>query len=121
MVLLLPVLSILMGRSWMKNPPKVINAVYGYRTANSMKSKETWRYAHQYFGKLWFISGFPNLILSVLAMFLWQDVYEKASIIIIFVQLAFIIIAIIPTELSLKKHFDRNGYPIKQNDDEHKI
>lgn len=29
-------------------PPKEINALYGYRSANSMKSKERWDFAQKY-------------------------------------------------------------------------
>ena len=37
--------------------PKKINHIYGYRTAMSMKSNETWVFAHPYFGKWWFTIG----------------------------------------------------------------
>ncbi len=40
--LLLPLLMALLGRRFRTHPPKEINGVYGYRTARSMKSRETW-------------------------------------------------------------------------------
>lgn len=36
-----------------KRPPKKINSFYGYRTAMSMKNRETWEFAHKHCGKLW--------------------------------------------------------------------
>ena len=68
MVILMPVTMIIFGRCWQKRPPRKINDLYGYRTAMSMKSQETWDFAHRYFGKLWFILGLILLPLSAAAM-----------------------------------------------------
>lgn len=67
--LLIPLTMIIFGRHFMSNPPKDINSFYGYRTSMSMKSRETWDFAHRYFGKLWFILGLVLLPLSVIPMF----------------------------------------------------
>ena len=55
--LLMPLTMIIFGRHFMHNPPKDINSSYGYRTSMSMKSRETWDFAHRYFGRLWVILG----------------------------------------------------------------
>ena len=44
MDLLIPVTMVFIGKRFQKKPPKEINAMYGYRTAMSMKNKETWKY-----------------------------------------------------------------------------
>ena len=43
MDLLIPVTMVFIGKRFQKKPPKEINAMYGYRTAMSMKNKETWK------------------------------------------------------------------------------
>jgi len=42
---MIPVIMIGVGYMMYKHPPKSINAIYGYRTARSMKNDETWKFA----------------------------------------------------------------------------
>lgn len=112
MVLLTPAIMLIFGALWQTKPPKEVNGIYGYRTTRSMKSKEAWDYAHKYFGKLWIKSGVITMILSIIAMIIFHRNFENASIIIILFQTIIICLAIIPTESSLKKHFDNNGRPL---------
>ncbi|MBO5057040.1 MAG: SdpI family protein [Lachnospiraceae bacterium] len=51
--LLIPVFMIICGRMMWKNSPKSINGIIGYRTTRSMQNKDTWRFAHDYCGRLW--------------------------------------------------------------------
>ena len=112
--LLIPLTMIVFGRHFMHNPPKEINGSYGYRTSMSMKSRETWDFAHRYFGRLWFILGLMLLPLSAAAMLFLLGESVKAignsSLIIMAFQLLFLIIPIFPTERALKKNFDRFGF-----------
>lgn len=114
-ILLMPLTMIIFGRHFMHNPSKDINGSYGYRTSMSMKSRETWDFAHRYFGKLWFILGLILLPLSAAAMLflLGKSVgtIGNASIVIMAVQLVFVIVPIFPTEAALKRNFDSNGFP----------
>ena len=112
--LVIPLTMMILGRHFMHNPPKEINGSYGYRTSMSMKSRETWDFAHRYFGRLWFILGLILLPLSAAAMLFLLGESVKAignsSLIIMGVQLLFLIIPIFPTERALKKNFDRFGF-----------
>lgn len=112
--LVIPLTMIIFGRHFMHSPPKEINGSYGYRTSMSMKSRETWDFAHRYFGRLWFILGLMLLPLSAAAMLFLLGESVKAignsSLIIMGVQLLFLIIPIFPTERALKKNFDRFGF-----------
>lgn len=112
--LVIPLTMIIFGRHFMHNPPKDINSFYGYRTSMSMKSRETWDFAHRYFGRLWFILGLMLLPLSAAAMLFLLGESVKAignsSLIIMAFQLLFLIIPIFPTERALKKNFDRFGF-----------
>lgn len=66
--LLLPVLMIVLGKAFVKNPPKTINCIVGYRTSRSMKNQDTWNFAHLYCGNLWWKIGWGMLPLSVISM-----------------------------------------------------
>ncbi len=112
--LLIPLTMIIFGRHFMSNPPKDINSFYGYRTSMSMKSRETWDFAHRYFGKLWFILGLILLPMSVIPMFFLLgksvETIGNASLVIMGIQLLFLVAPIIPTEVALKKNFDQFGF-----------
>lgn len=55
--LLVPVTMIVSGRIMWKHPPKNINGLMGYRTSRSMKNMDTWLFAHDYCGRLWWKIG----------------------------------------------------------------
>ena len=67
-VLLIPGIMIICGKYYTKKAPKTINHFVGYRTSRSMKSNETWKFAHNYMGKIWFRIGLVLLLVSVLPM-----------------------------------------------------
>ena len=113
MVLLIPLTMIFFGWLLFRKTPKKINYVYGYRTKRSMMNEETWRFANQYFGKVWYLCGLISAPLSVIAIAI---VFGKGlgtvgtvGGIITMLQMLPLIGAIVPTESELKKNFDENG------------
>ena len=113
MDLLVPVVMIVLGRLFLRRPPHTINGTYGYRTAMSMKNQETWQFAHQYCGKLWLRLGWMLVPLSVIPMLfvIGKDIETVANVglAVSLLQLAPLVGSIFPTELALKKVFDKNG------------
>jgi hypothetical protein len=113
MNLLIPATMIGFGRYFMKKAPKEINAIFGYRTSMSMKNKDTWEFAHKYCGKIWYVCGMVMLPITVILMFLVigknEDCVGSIGGIICGVQLLPLIGSIFPTEIALKKNFDKNG------------
>ena len=110
---LIPVLMIIFGRVFLKHPPKTINSIYGYRTPMSGKNQETWDFAHQYCGKLWWKLGWIMFVISIFVMVpvfgkdtetvgTWGSVFEM-------LQGAVLLISIFPTEKALRKNFDKEG------------
>ena len=76
-------------------------------------NEETWRFANQYFGKVWYFCG---LILAPLSVIAIAIVFGKGpgtvgmvGGIITMLQMLPLIGAIFPTESELKKNFDENG------------
>ena len=112
-VLLIPLTMLLFGWLFFRRTPKEINYVFGYRTKRSMRNEETWKFANQYFGKLWYFCGLLSVPLSVIAMAI---VFEKGTetmstvgFIITMIQTIPFVGAMISTEIALKKNFDENG------------
>lgn len=113
MCLLIPSIMIIAGGYFRKKAPKSINQVWGYRSERSMKNKDTWEFAHHYFGKLLFIIGLIMFPLSALPLLLSfgkdDDTIGIIGLVIILIQLIPLIAAIFPTEAALKRNFDENG------------
>ena len=113
MVLLIPLTMIFFGGLLFRKTPKEINYVYGYRTKRSMMNEETWRFANQYFGKVWYLCGLILAPLSVIAIAIvfgkGPGIVGTVGGIITMLQMLPLIGAIVPTESELKKNFDENG------------
>lgn len=110
--LLIPIIMIIVGRMMWKHCPAGINWVIGYRTKRSMKNMETWNFAHEYCGRLWWKIGWITLILSALAQLPFLNGNDEQlgilSVILCTVQCVLLIIPIFPTEAALKRTFKDN-------------
>lgn len=115
MNLLIPITMISFGHSFEKKPPKIARSkfAFGYRTIMSMKNEETWEYAHRFFGKLWFRFGIAVGLISIIVLFFFigkdKDTVGFAGMIICYVQLVAMLLPVIPTELALRRRFDKYG------------
>ncbi|MBQ4158297.1 MAG: SdpI family protein [Clostridia bacterium] len=107
--LLIPVIMVLAGYLMHKHPPKNINWVVGYRTARSMRNTDTWVFANKKIGEIWVKAGAIALIASIAVqipfLFLSVDAFAIMSVVLLFAQLAVLLISIIPVERALKKEF----------------
>lgn len=87
--------------------------VFGYRTNMSMKNRDTWEFAHKYCGKIWYVCGWILLPLSIIPMLFVigqnEDTVGNLGGILCVIQLIPLIGSIIPTEIALRKTFDKNG------------
>lgn len=111
--LLIPLGVLLAGRLMWKHYPKKINAVMGYRTKRSMKNMETWKFAHEYCGRLWWKVGFFLIFLTVLVDLPFrygsEDTVGTVSTLLSIVQIVSLIAAVFQTERALKKTFTAEG------------
>jgi uncharacterized membrane protein len=112
-LLLIPLTLIGFGALWKKSPPKTINWAYGYRTTWSMKSQDTWDFAHKYVGKLWIYTGIALTLVSISALIAFRnsDIEELGRVVLIvdMIQLLGLFLPIIPTEMALKNRFHKDG------------
>lgn len=117
----LPVIMIVMGKVFMKNPPKIINDVYGYRTARSKKNQDTWNYAHLYCGKLWWKTGWIMLPIAVIGMSLVieknDDIVGTLGAVIEVIECAALVMTLFCVERTLAEKFDKNGNSIYMSAD----
>ncbi len=113
MDLLVPCIMIGLGKRFLNKAPKNINYAFGYRTTMSMKNQDTWQFAHKYCGKLWFRLGLILLPLSIIPLlFVLEKEIETivtVGTVICFAQIVPLLGSIIPTEIALKKVFDKSG------------
>lgn len=111
--MLIPGSMVVLGRSFMKNPPGEINTGYGYRTARSMRNRETWAFAHAYSGRFWYRAGRPVLAASLVWMvFLFGrevGTVGEFGIILTGIQMVPFLAVIPATERALKREFDDFG------------
>lgn len=112
-ILLIPAVMIIGGILMWKRTPQKINSLFGYRTILSMKNYETWKFAHDYCGRLWWKIGAAIFIPSALGMALvygnTEDMIGTVGMIIMLLQCFIIVLSIIPTEMALKRTFNKDG------------
>ena len=115
-ILLMPLMMVGFGLLLMKNPPKRINSVYGYRTRRSVRSQDTWEFAHHYFGKLWLVCGLVSIPISLVPICLVlgksEQVISVTGLIVLGLQTLLMLVTIILTERALKNNFDEFGKPL---------
>ena len=108
-----PLIMIIFGNMFLKNPPKKPNWAFGYRTKFSMKSQETWDFSQNLIGKYWKTLGLVLLPLSNATLAIISgcdiDTIGKVVGVIEIVQCVFMIGATVAVSSKLKKVFDANG------------
>ncbi len=113
MDLLIPFTMIGFGKCFLNKVPGEINHIFGYRTSMSMKNKDTWEFAHNYCGKLWYRCGLFLLVITIAAMLCVigksEDTVGMAGGLICGAQMIPLIGSIVPTEIALKRTFDKDG------------
>ena len=112
--LLIPAVTIWYGLRFKKNPPREVNALFGYRTSRSMKNQETWDFAQRKMGEVWGRWGFAMLppVVAVQALTLLCSTPEAVclwSIPITTAELVAMVLTLVPVERALKRNFDENG------------
>ena len=111
--LFVPIIMLIAGRMMWKNCPKKINGLVGYRTARSMKNMDTWKFAHEYCGKLWWKIGWIMVVPTILIHIPFYH-REEATVgmvggIIVAIQCIILLASIVLTEHALKMAFNKDG------------
>lgn len=113
MTMLIPLVMVVCGWLFTHGIPRDRNSLFGYRTAMSVKTDDTWRFAHEYCGRLWLIIGFILFVLTtvfmVLAMSMDPGTVSYISGILMMVYVVPLLVSVAATEKALKKTFDTRG------------
>ena len=110
--LILPLFMLMTGKL-LKDYPNNINGAFGHRTRRSMQNMDTWRFAHDYSGKLNWKMGKILLVPSALVLIPFyhsnETVINIVATILVLIQCAVDIALAFLTESALKKTFDDYG------------
>lgn len=113
MNLICPFTMIGFGSMFRNKAPQNINSVFGYRTHMSSINRDTWEFAHKYAGRIWYITGFVTLAPSIIIMLALfgksMDTIGTIGTILEGIQIILLVSVIFPTEIALRKHFDKSG------------
>ena len=110
----LPLLILVFGLFTRIGLPKRVNWFIGYRTPLACKNQDTWAFAHRYWGRLMIIFGLILTIVSIVGVILIvSDVFTFDATLLLaasaIATLVAVLISIIPTEIALRKEFNKNG------------
>ena len=110
--LIVPLVMVIAGICFRNGLPRKVNWWAGYRTPMACKNQETWVFAHKYLSKLWIPLGLIFMIISIGTTILAERgtfAFEILTWIAIAQFVAFLLITFIPTEIALRKAFDKTG------------
>lgn len=111
--ILIPLTMIIGGLIIWKRCPKKINSLFGYRSPLAMKNMDTWNFAHNHCGRLWWKVGLITLLPSALVHIPFynsnEDTIGALSLTLMVIQCVILVASIIPTERALKKVFNADG------------
>ena len=111
--LLIPLIMIVAGWLLHKRPPAHFSSFMGYRTARSMASPESWRFAQKDCGRRWQRAGWAMLLPSVLLLLplycLSEDAASIISLILMTAQPLVLAIVTYHTERALRRTFSPDG------------
>lgn len=109
----IPFCMIVFGWLMWKHPPQKINGLMGYRTSRSMKNMDTWKFAHEYSGRLWWKIGWililPSAVVHIPVYGASDNAISIAGGVLVTVQIVILIASIFPTENALKRTFREDG------------
>lgn len=111
--LLLSIIMLGFGASFLDKAPKKINPLFGYRTTMSMKNDDTWAFAHNFMGRIWCVAGLVALVVTIVAMLAARGMDGSAVktvyVVLTVIQMVVLIGTMLPTEIALRKNFDKDG------------
>lgn len=112
LVMIIPCAMLIFGAYYTKKNTDKINYL-GYKTTQSMKSDDTWHFAHRYCGKLWLKLGKIVLAISAVVMLISlrsnMEMVSYIGEVLVVLQTVTLLVSMIPVERALRRQFDRHG------------
>lgn len=111
--LIVSVVLIISGKVLQRCCPKKMNRICGYRSERSMKNMDTWQFAQEYCGRLWWKTGWIALLISLVVLLgvfrLGKNAVVIAAHVLCVLQMILMFVCIYWTERALKKTFSEDG------------
>ena len=115
LLLLIPVLMIVWGLRWRKKAPAYPknpdvsgwNIFISYRTEMSLKSPDTWNYAHVSYGRMILPLGIIDLMINLLGVVFIPS--KTTAIVLLIIDMIFIMLPYYPIEKKMAEIFDHYG------------
>lgn len=107
--MIVPFCMLGIGFLWIKHPPTSPNWIYGYRTKRSMENQITWDLAQSYQAKIWRWTGGGLLILAIICFMMYGRLAESTLDWFVYLEVAIMLVSLLPTEIVLRRKFDENG------------
>lgn len=113
LLLAVPVAAVILGFLCWRCPPKGPTWAYGYRSRRARASTESWLFAQNLAGQIWYFLGLIMLVgsfvvLKKLDMEQIERSFSKAAVLVV-VQLVLVCLCQLPTEFLLLRRFNRFG------------
>lgn len=77
LIFIVPFVFLICGIIMQKKPPENINSVYGYRTARSMRDKQSWDLAQKQMSVYFILYAVVSLTLGVVLALLCRFLFDK--------------------------------------------
>jgi uncharacterized membrane protein len=108
----IPIIFILCGVIYINHPPKTIG-FSGYKTGMAKQNKDTWKTAHNIFGKISILIGIIQLIVAICTVDHFLNQQESAAHAFFLLEMCFQLvllgIGVMITEARLRMIFDNDG------------
>tara|TARA_B110000467_G_scaffold150755_1_gene158501 strand:+ start:1491 stop:1832 length:342 start_codon:yes stop_codon:yes gene_type:complete len=100
-------LMLVISYLYIKQPPKKVNALYGYRTSFSMKNEETWKEGNRYNAQFLFKLSLGICTVQIIGYLLLDSGFDILTAVVFLV--AGLLYSIRKTEKHLHSVFDKEG------------
>lgn len=109
-----PLLLLIFGRMYLKNPPKEANYGLGYRFWWGMASLESWTYTQKLAGKVWSLLGCVltavMAVVCIILLFMEPMAMALGAALCLLGELVAVAAACIAINVKVMKKFDKDGY-----------
>lgn len=113
LLLAIPMCTLILGLLCWRCPPKGPTWAFGYRSRRARASDESWRFAQNLAGQIWFWMGLGLLIVALFVCISLRKMDMEAAVhtamVWAIVQCVCLLLSMIPTEVLLLRRFDRFG------------
>ena len=115
--MVIPIAMICIGFRMSRKPPEDMKSAIAYRTKRAKLNRETWDFANNHCGKIWYMLGIALMVLTLAVMKECKGETDETlatiAFTVVLIQIISVVISMLPTEMALKRNFDSKGNRIR--------